>query len=312
MENQIVEDNISPYILKNGQTMSIVSGSGGRGVRNQVRCGPTTYPYGCNQEWGSIYTANQSGKHGVLFCTFNVDGQPDKASCYFKDVDNATIDTFELINENYGEVVAPFCGDGFCNEDENCSSCFEDCGVCPPDAADQTINLISGWNVISLNTSAFVFSGDLDLDLIMGYGDNSWETDWKIFSGDEFVLKPLQGYYVYADKGKSLTFSGYELSSDYSLVNNTWNLFSVRSSDSFENIYGFSLDSGDLMQVILNEGSFIYSDVSGNLNHGLLYWAKIGDAQFGPVVQSMGVLEIILDFISNLASINGYFFKAIS
>jgi hypothetical protein len=212
----------------------------------------------------------------------------------------------------FEEEQLPVCGDGWCNGEEICSSCPEDCGECPPELVEQTISLVSGWNLVSFNINISNSSSSFNSVFTMRYGVNAWEIDWGIFSGDEFTLQPLRGYYVYSGSDQSITFSGQEISSDYSLVNNTWNLFSVRSSDSFENIYGFSLDSGDLMQVILNEGSFIYSDVSGNLNHGLLYWAKIGDAQFGPVVQSMGVLEIILDFISNLASINGYFFKAIS
>jgi len=126
MENQVVEDNTSPYILKNGQTMNIVSGAGGRGIRSQVRCLPTNYPYGCNQEWGMLYTYNQSGRHGVLFCDFYVDNQPNKASCYFKNVEGVIVDEFVLINENYGSgSVEPSCVD---SETEECG--LTDEGMC--------------------------------------------------------------------------------------------------------------------------------------------------------------------------------------
>ena len=95
-------------------------------------------------------------------------------------------------------------------------------------------------------------------------------------------------------------FNGTQFVGDYSLVNNTWNLFSVETLDSFDSIYGISLDSDELMDVNVVGDSFVYSYVSGNLNPGQLYWAKIGDARFGPELQSTGIIGWILEGLSYL------------
>ena len=79
-----------------GKSFVFVSGLGGKSIRNQDRCLPTAYPYGCNQEWASIYTSDQGAKYGVLFITFHVDGDPYKARGYFKNVDGELIDEFVI------------------------------------------------------------------------------------------------------------------------------------------------------------------------------------------------------------------------
>lgn len=77
-------------------TFVFVSGLGGRSIRDQKRCLPGTFPYGCNQEWAEIYTSTQGAKFGALFITFNVDGDPRKAIAEFKNVEGVTIDTFTI------------------------------------------------------------------------------------------------------------------------------------------------------------------------------------------------------------------------
>ncbi|MDA2912747.1 putative Ig domain-containing protein [Acidobacteriia bacterium AH_259_A11_L15] len=79
-----------------GSTFVFVSGLGGRSIRDQKRCLPGTFPYGCNQEWANIYTSTQGAKFGVLFITFNVDGDPREAIGEFKNVEGVTIDTFTI------------------------------------------------------------------------------------------------------------------------------------------------------------------------------------------------------------------------
>ena len=88
-----------PDMLRVGKGSSFVtvSGLGGKSIRSQNRCLPETYPYGCNEEWASIYTSNQSAKYGVLFIEFNVDGDARKANAYFKNVDGEIIDTFTIM-----------------------------------------------------------------------------------------------------------------------------------------------------------------------------------------------------------------------
>lgn len=77
-------------------TFVFVSGLGGNGIRNQERCQPFTYPYGCNGEWASIYTSNQQAKYGALFVTFNPEGDPYQALGYFKNIDGAVVDNFRV------------------------------------------------------------------------------------------------------------------------------------------------------------------------------------------------------------------------
>lgn len=101
MQNRIVDpewympDDVR---LAEGASFMFVSGLGGRNIRNQKRCLPDIPPYGCNGEWASIYASNQGANYGALFCSFNVKGQPDKAHCYFKDIDGVVPDAFDITN----------------------------------------------------------------------------------------------------------------------------------------------------------------------------------------------------------------------
>ena len=99
IENQVVDpqwpepDNLR---VEEGSTFVFVSGLGGHSIRNQDRCLPFSYPYGCNHEWAEIYTSDQDANFGALFCTFNVGGQSNKAQCYFKNIDGKIIDEFYI------------------------------------------------------------------------------------------------------------------------------------------------------------------------------------------------------------------------
>lgn len=88
-----------------GRTIVSVVGTGGTGLRAQVRCAPTaaTAPYPSLDTsdpscpiWASIYTTNQGVNYGIQFITFNVDGNPRKARSYFKTISGTTIDTFTI------------------------------------------------------------------------------------------------------------------------------------------------------------------------------------------------------------------------
>ncbi|MGB2694904.1 MAG: metallophosphoesterase [Dehalococcoidia bacterium] len=85
-----------------GSTFVFVSGLGGKDIRNQDRCFPTTPPYGCNGEWASISTSDQGADFGALFIEFNVDGNPRKANGYFKEIDGDVIDAFTIYSEPTG------------------------------------------------------------------------------------------------------------------------------------------------------------------------------------------------------------------
>ena len=101
IENQIVDAEWSKpdkLRVEEGSTFVFVSGLGGWSIRDQERCLPTSYPYGCNGEWANIYTSDQDANFGALFCTFNVGGQPNKAYCYFKNIDGRIVDAFTITN----------------------------------------------------------------------------------------------------------------------------------------------------------------------------------------------------------------------
>lgn len=85
--------------VSDGSTFVFVSGLGGKGIRDQDRCLPITPPYGCNGEWASIHTSDQGADYGVLFIEFHVDGDPRKASGYFKDITGDIIDSFTAFSE---------------------------------------------------------------------------------------------------------------------------------------------------------------------------------------------------------------------
>ena len=99
IENQVVDPEWSErnkLRIKEDSTFVFVSGIGGKNISPQERCLPLSYPYGCNGEWANIYTSDQHATFGALFCTFNADGQPNKAYCYFKDIDGRIIDEFTI------------------------------------------------------------------------------------------------------------------------------------------------------------------------------------------------------------------------
>jgi Calcineurin-like phosphoesterase len=81
-----------------GRTFTNVVGLGGNSVRDQTRCLPSTPPYGCNGEWGFVYTNQQSATYGAQFITFNAGG-PKAATGYFKNINGETVDTFTITHD---------------------------------------------------------------------------------------------------------------------------------------------------------------------------------------------------------------------
>lgn len=101
--NQIVDVDCGAadeVCVEPGMTFVFVNGLGGKSIRTQQRCFPSTFPYGCNGEWASIYSADQGAEYGVLFIEFYVDGNPNKASAYFKNISGTIIDQFTITSGN--------------------------------------------------------------------------------------------------------------------------------------------------------------------------------------------------------------------
>jgi hypothetical protein len=94
-DNTLVLSRDNPATLRDeGRSFVFVSGLGGRSIRDQQRCLPTTPPYGCKGEWASIYTSNQGANFGALFGRFNYGGDPSLAYFYFKDITGNVADEF--------------------------------------------------------------------------------------------------------------------------------------------------------------------------------------------------------------------------
>ncbi len=99
IQNQIVDPDCplpKSLCVALGKTFLFVSGLGGESIRDQTRCLPSTYPYGCKGEWASIYSSTQGAKYGALFIIFNYNGNPNKAHGYFKDIAGNVIDEFDI------------------------------------------------------------------------------------------------------------------------------------------------------------------------------------------------------------------------
>jgi len=82
--------------VKEGSTFTFISGLGGSPVTNQAY-----------YEWPVNYATEQNAAHGALFCIFNAGGQPNKAYCYFKDVDGAIVDSFTItsfLGRHYDDI----------------------------------------------------------------------------------------------------------------------------------------------------------------------------------------------------------------
>jgi Calcineurin-like phosphoesterase len=99
MANQTVDSACSDpkqLCVGPGRTFVTVAGLGGRSIRPQLRCLPTTYPYGCKGEWAFVYTENQGAQFGVQFIVFNYNGNANKAHGYFKNVSGTVVDEFDI------------------------------------------------------------------------------------------------------------------------------------------------------------------------------------------------------------------------
>ncbi|HIO32729.1 MAG TPA: hypothetical protein EYN25_04085, partial [Candidatus Nitrosopelagicus sp.] len=87
-ENHIVDSEWSEpnkLRVKEGATFTFISGIGGMPIVKQKY-----------DDWTINYSSDQGASNGALFCTFNVGGQPNKAYCYFKNIDGRIIDEFTI------------------------------------------------------------------------------------------------------------------------------------------------------------------------------------------------------------------------
>jgi len=99
MMNQTVASTSNVLTLTKGNSFAFVSGLGGHSIRAQLLSG---------NWWASILAGTciagdpvcqPTANPGVLFGVFNVDGQPNKALFYFKDISGSVIDIFTVISD---------------------------------------------------------------------------------------------------------------------------------------------------------------------------------------------------------------------
>ena len=88
-QNQEIASTASTLQIEESKSFVFVSGLGGRTIRGQTLVGPW---------WASVYTSDQGANYGALFCTFRIEDHPNRASCYFKDIDGRQPDQFEVIS----------------------------------------------------------------------------------------------------------------------------------------------------------------------------------------------------------------------
>jgi hypothetical protein len=103
MSSQTVASTSNTLSLTKGKSFAFVSGLGGHSVRAQSVGGSW---------WASAYASTclageqycqPNAAPGALFGVFNVDGQPNKALFYFKDINGKVVDSFVV----YSNVEAP-------------------------------------------------------------------------------------------------------------------------------------------------------------------------------------------------------------
>ncbi|HXD32135.1 MAG TPA: metallophosphoesterase [Pyrinomonadaceae bacterium] len=105
MINQTIASTSNTLTLTKGNSFAFVSGLGGENVRPQLLSGPWWASISAATCLAGDTTCQANGQPGALFGVFNVDGQPNKALFYFKDVSGRVIDTFTLISNVQRPVI---------------------------------------------------------------------------------------------------------------------------------------------------------------------------------------------------------------
>jgi predicted phosphodiesterase len=99
ISTQAVASTSNDFTITKGTTFVLVSGLGGKSIRRQQTGGDW---------WATIYASDcqpadevckPNATHGALFAVLNVDGQPNKGTFYFKDVDGRVIDRFTVVSK---------------------------------------------------------------------------------------------------------------------------------------------------------------------------------------------------------------------
>ena len=93
-ENQVIASENEVLGIGKGRTFAFVSGLGGHSAQ------PLYGDLASNPWWASVYTEHEHADYGALFCTFNLNGEKNRAHCYFKDISGKVPDDFHVTNLN--------------------------------------------------------------------------------------------------------------------------------------------------------------------------------------------------------------------
>lgn len=93
IDSQIIySDDPNTLQVGNGKTFVFVNGLGGKSIRDAED------NLEKNLWWAKYSTSDNGANYGALFCTFNVEMNPNKTLCYFKDISGKIVDEFTVIS----------------------------------------------------------------------------------------------------------------------------------------------------------------------------------------------------------------------
>lgn len=98
MSTQTIASTSTILNLTKGNSFAFVSGLGGNSVRPQLLSGAWWASISASTCLSGDPVCQPNGNFGALFGVFNVDGQPNKAFFYFKDISGRVIDSFTVIS----------------------------------------------------------------------------------------------------------------------------------------------------------------------------------------------------------------------
>ena len=212
MMNQTVASTANTLTLTKGNSFAFVSGLGGHSVRAQLLSGAW---------WAGISAATclagdpicqPNGTFGALFAVFNVDGQPNKAFFYFKDISGRIVDSFTVISNVELPTVTGLLPD---NTESGSGSFtltvnganFGSNSIVRWNNVDRPTSLISSTQLLATISSADITAAGMALVTVSGPGGTSNSATFAIKAPQ--VITALQPSSVEAGGGAfSLTVNG--------------------------------------------------------------------------------------------------------
>ena len=218
--------------VKEGSTFAFVSGLGGSPIASQVY-----------DEWPINYAAGQNATYGALFCSFNAGGQPNKAYCYFKDIDGAIVDSF---------TITSFLGKQHDDID------FVDADLSGRDLTDEDLSnkIITDSDL----TNTILVGADLSNSVLIGTKLTGTDLTYANLTNVNLAYKDLTGTILRGANLSGGSLAGIDLSGVD--ITNTI----LRGTDlSNANLDGIDLSGKDLTGTILKNVDLTDKDLTGTI-----------------------------------------------